>query len=184
LPGKLAPMAVTESPDVPGHHGVSHEAKLLTALRASIADLGVAGVSGQGPANRFGVNGWELQPSQQFQYGDLRIELAATTLIVEAESAGGVGNLVKYWPLLRSGTLAKRLVVLHVYMLGSDADYIAHRKLWSFLVDRMTEDLTANGVARPERWDVQLITYRKGGSLDEVTALLRKMVMEPGPRAK
>jgi hypothetical protein len=117
---------------------------------------------------------------QQFQYGDLRIELAATTLIVEAESAGGVGNLVKYWPLLRSGKLAKRLVVLHVYMLGSDADYIAHRKLWSFLVDRMTEDLTANGVGRPERWDAQLITYRKGGSLGEVTALLRKTVMGSG----
>ena len=91
-----------------------------------------------------------------------------------------VSDLVKYWPLLRSGPLAKRLVILHVYMLGSDADYIAHRKLWSFLVDRMTDDLTANGVGRPERWDAQLITYRKGGPSDEVTALLRKTVMEIG----
>jgi hypothetical protein len=171
-------VVVAESSHEPGQRRVSHEAELLTALQASIADLGVAGVRGQGAANRFAVNGWELLPPQQFQYGDLRIELAATTLIVEAESAGGVGNLVKYWPLLRSGTLAKRLVVLHVYMLGSDADYIAHRKLWSFLVDRMTEDLAASGVGRPERWDAQLCTYRKGGPLDEITALLRKMVME------
>jgi hypothetical protein len=43
-------------------------------------------------------------------------------------------------------------------MLGSSADYTAHRKLWSFLVDRMTEDLAANGIGRPERWDAQLIT--------------------------
>jgi len=179
-PDKLGTVVVPEPPHEPGQKHVSHEAELLTVLLESIADLGVASVHGQDAANRFGVNGWELPPLQQFQYGDLRIELAATTLIVEAESAGGVGNLVKYWPLLRSGTLAKRLVVLHVYMLGSDADYIAHRKLWSFLVDRMTEDLTANGVGRPERWDAQLITYRKGGSLGEVTALLRKTVMGSG----
>ncbi len=57
-----------------------------------------------GPGNRFGVPGWELLPLQQFQYGDFRIELPATTVTVETESAGGVGNLVKYWPLLRSGT--------------------------------------------------------------------------------
>jgi hypothetical protein len=173
-------VVVYEPPPEPGQKHVSHEAVLLKALQASIADLGVVGLHGQGAANRFDVNGWGLQLSQQFQYGDLRIELADTTLIVEAESAGGVGNLVKYWPLLRSGTLAKRLVILHLYMLGSNADYIAHRKLWCFLVDRMTEDLVANGVGRPERWDAQLITYRKGGSLGEVTALLRKTVMESG----
>ena len=132
---------------------------------------------GQGAANKFAVNGWELLPLQQFQYGDLRIELADTTLIVETESAGGITNLVKYWPLLRSGTLAKRLVILHVYMLSSNADYIAHRKLWSFLVDRMTEDLAANGIGRPEGWDAQLITYHVGGSVGEVTDLLRKTVM-------
>jgi hypothetical protein len=173
-------VVVNEPPLEPGQKRVSHEAVLLKALQTSIADLGVVGLHGQGATNRFDVNGWGLPLSQQFQYGDFRIELADTTVIVEAESAGGVGNLVKYWPLLRSGTLVKRLVILHVYMLGSNADYIAHRKLWFFLVDRMTEDLTANGVGRPERWDAQLITYRKGGSLGEVTALLRKTIMESG----
>ena len=69
--------------------------------------------------------------------------------------------------LLRSGTLSKRLAVLHCYMLTSDADHIAHRKLWSFLVDRMTGDLAANGVSRPESWDAQLITDRKDESLGE-----------------
>jgi hypothetical protein len=115
---------------------------------------------------------------QQFQYGDFRIELPTTTVIVEAESAGGVGNLVKYWPLLRSGALTKRLVILHVYTLSSDADYIAHRKLWSFLVDRMAEDLASNDVGRPERWNAQLVMYRKGKPLGKVTALLRKTILE------
>ncbi|MGH3172064.1 MAG: hypothetical protein ACRDN0_40190, partial [Trebonia sp.] len=131
-----------------------------------------------GAGNRFGVPGWDLLTLQQFQYGDLRIELPTTTVIVETESAGGVGNLIKYWPLLRSGALATRLVILHVYMLSSDADYIAHRKLWSFLVDRMTEDLAANAVSRPGGWDARMITYRKGGPLDGVAALLRKTLLE------
>jgi hypothetical protein len=182
-PDKLVTVVVAEPPHEPGHKHVSHEAELLKALQESVADLGVTCVRGQGANNRFGISGWELPLLQQFQYGDLRIELAATTLIVEAESAGTVGNLVKYWPLLRSGTLTKRLVVLHVYMLGSNADYIAHRKLWSFLVDRMTEDLAANSIGRPERWDAQLITYHKGGPLNEVTALLRKTVLESGDGA-
>ena len=171
-------MGVAEPQHQSGQKHVSHEAELLKTLQAGIADLGIVGMHGQGAANKFGVNGWELPPLQQFQYGDLRIELVATTLIVEAESAGGVTNLVKYWPLLRSGALAKRLVILHVYMVSSNADYIAHRRLWSFLVDRITEDLAANGIGRPERWDAQLITYHKGGSLDEVTALLHKTIME------
>jgi hypothetical protein len=162
----------------PPHKRVSYEAELLKALRGSIADLHVVGVGGQSAGNRFCVPGWDLLPSQQFQYGDFRIELPTTTVIVETESAGGVGNLVKYWPLLRSGTLPKRLVILHVYMLTSDGDYAAHRKLWSFLVERMAEDLAANGIGRPEKWDAHLITYRKGGPLDQVTALLRKMLME------
>jgi hypothetical protein len=82
-------VVVAEPPHQSGQKHVSHEAELLKELQASIADLGVASVRGQGAANKFAVDGWELSPWQQFQYGDLRIELAATTLIVEAESAGG-----------------------------------------------------------------------------------------------
>jgi hypothetical protein len=74
----------------------------LTELRTALADLPVLGVSGQGGTNKFGIAGWDLSALQLFQFGDLRIELRETTLVVEAESAGGVGNLVKYWPLLRS----------------------------------------------------------------------------------
>jgi len=80
-------VVVAEPPHQPGQKRVSHEAEHLKALQTAIADLGVVSVRGQGIVNKFAVNGWELSPLQQFQYGDLRIELAATTLIVEAESA-------------------------------------------------------------------------------------------------
>ena len=172
MPDKLASVVAI----APGRKRVSHETELITELQRSIADLHVPVFSGQGAKNKFDVLGWELPLSRQFQNGDLRIEAPTTTVIVEAESGGGVTNLVKYWPLLRSGALTKRLVILHFYMLSSPADYIAHRKLWSFLVDRMAEDLTSNSVGRPERWDAQLATYRKGEPLDEVTTLLRRTI--------
>lgn len=59
--------------------------------------------SGQGGGNSFGVDGWELTLLQQFQFGDLRVETSAATIVVEVESGGGVDNLVKYWPLLACG---------------------------------------------------------------------------------
>ena len=164
----------------PPRKRVSHEAELLKALQDSISDLGFIGTGGQRANNRFDVPGWDLPRMQRFQYGDFRIELPAATVIVETESAGGVTNLVKYWPLLRSGTLATRLLIMHVYMLTSHADYIAHRKLWSFLVERMAEDLAASGCDRPARWDAHLITYRTGGQLQEVTTLLRALMLDSG----
>jgi hypothetical protein len=63
-------VVVAEPPHQSGQTHVSHEAELLKALQASIVDLGVACVRGQGAINKFGVNGWELSPLQQFQYGD------------------------------------------------------------------------------------------------------------------
>jgi hypothetical protein len=158
---------------------ISHEGALLALLRDAVADLGVACISGQGGSNRFGIDGWGLSGSRQFQFGDLRIELPRTTVLVEAESAGGVTNLVKYWPLLRSRASEKRLVLIHLFMLGSEGDYVAHRKLWSYLVDRMAIDLNAAGICRPDDWDAHLFTYRKGDPPDEVTAFLR-MTVEAG----
>ena len=153
---------------------VSHEAAVLDILTESLADIpGAIFIRGQGRDNRFGIDGWALSPLQLFQFGDLRIELPSATLVVEAESAGGVGNLAKYWPLLRSGALQKRMVLAHLFMLGSDGDYIAHRKLWEFLVECMTHDLQQVGVVRAEHWDARLFTYRRGEPLDDLQVFLR-----------
>jgi hypothetical protein len=64
-------------------------------------------------------------------------------------------------------------------MLASEGDYIAHRKLWSFLVDRMAIDLKSVGIGRPDEWNAHLFTYRKGDPPDDVTAFLR-MTVEAG----
>lgn len=75
---------------------LAHERLALEALRAAIDDVADVEVfSGQGGGNRFGIEGWELAPRQEFQFGDLRGETPAATIVVEVESAGGVGNLVK-----------------------------------------------------------------------------------------
>ena len=52
--------------------------------------------------------------SRQFQFGDLRIETGTATIVVEAESAGGVTNLAKYRPFLAARP-AKRLVLGHLF---------------------------------------------------------------------
>jgi len=78
---------------------VSHEGLILRKLRAALTDMpAVQYASGMGSANRFPLQGWNLVGQQQFQFGDLRIETPTTTIVVEAESAGGVTNLAKYWP--------------------------------------------------------------------------------------
>jgi hypothetical protein len=159
---------------------ISHEAAFLQIASEAVADLPVSISTGMGAANRFGINGWNLSPLQTFQFGDLRAERPDATVIVEVESGGGVGNLVKYWPILRDGSLRKRLVLMHLYMLGSTGDYIAHRRLWEFLVDRMDVDLQSAGVSRPEHWDAELLTYRKGEPPDVFVRRLRATIQNGG----
>lgn len=156
---------------------VSHEQVALAPLRRVLE--GVAGIevfSGQGGGNRFGLSGWELTLGQQFQFGDLRVETPTTTIVVEVESGGGVGNLVKYWPLLAAGTLEKRLVLIHVFRITSAGDYTAHRQLWRFLVERMRADLAGRSVAYPDAWEAQVFTYRPGEEALEAAECLRAAV--------
>jgi hypothetical protein len=156
---------------------VSHERLALETLRAAIVDLhDVEVFSGQGGRNRFAIDGWELALLQQFQFGDLRVETQAATIVVEVESAGGIGNLAKYWPLLADKPLPKRLVILHVFQLSSEADYIAHRRLWQFLVERMRADLEPRGVRWGKEWEAEIFSYRAGQPATEAAAALRAAV--------
>lgn len=156
---------------------VSHEQVALAPLQRALDGVtGIEVFSGQGGGNRFGLDGWELTLGQQFQFGDLRVETPTTTIIVEVESGGGVGNLVKYWPLLAAGTLEKRLVLIHVFRITSAGDYTAHRQLWRFLVERMRDDLAGRGVAYPDAWEAELFTYRPGEEAFEAAAFLRAAV--------
>src|SRR5215218_8961028 len=148
---------------------ISHEQLVLAKLRSAAESLPHVNVfSGQKLTNRFGIEGWEIRGHQTFQYGDLRFEAEGTTLVVEAESAGGVSNLVKYWPLLASHARPHRLVIVHLFQIGSDGDYIAHRHLWTFLVDQMHSDLDSRiGLRWSSDWEAHRFTYRPGEDLPE-----------------
>jgi hypothetical protein len=88
-----------------------------------------------------------------------------------------VGNLVKYWPLLASGAFVKRLVLIHLFRITSDGDFIAHRRLWQFLVERMREDLAGRSVPYPGAWGARLFTYRPGEEAVAAAEALRATVM-------
>ena len=153
----------------------SLEREVLAQIEAAVADRpDVQVFRGQGGENRFDVAGWDLPPRQRFQFGDLRIEGPLCTVVVEAESAGGVTNLVKYWPYLRAVRPHKRFLIVHLFRLASEDDYIAHRRLWEFLVDRITEDLKASsGLERPRDWDAQLFAYREAERPDGAVEYIR-----------
>ena len=145
----------------------SHESIILARIRESIADLAeVSYASGMGSANRFPLAGWELVGAQQFQFGDLRIETPTTTIVVEAESGGGVTNLAKYWPYLEARP-AKRFVLAHLFQVWSANDYVSHIRLWEYLVKRMRTDLdTRAGVKWGDDWEAR--SFRYGPSLDPI----------------
>ena len=147
-------------PPIPAKY--SHERAAIDRLQALIeVPSGFEVHSGTKPSNRLAVDGWDLVPRQYVQFGDLRYQSEALTVLVEVESGGGVGNLVKYWPLLRGSLGDKPFYLLHLFQVGSDNDYIAHRKLWSFLKDQMRADLEQHGRPWGRRWWAEMGTYRR-----------------------
>jgi hypothetical protein len=138
---------------------VSHETAAVDRILAELGPLpgGVDVFRRQGSANRIDVAGWGLSPLQEFQFGDLRLETAGCRVIVEIESGGGVTNLAKYWPLLRNSQRDKRFVLIHLFHVSSTGDYVAHRKLWHFIVDEMRCDESLGSA-----WDAVLTTYGPG----------------------
>lgn len=95
-------------------------------------------------------------------------------MVVEYESAAGVTNLVKYWPLLASGSISKGFIIVHVFQVGGEGDYLSHRLLWAFLADRMTVDLARQGIERPSAWEAKLFTYRRGETAPDAVRFVRE----------
>lgn len=162
--------ALAKEMNMPPH--VSPEKAALDRILAEVGPLpgGVVIFRGQGKANRIDVPGWGLSVLQQFQFGDLRLESDRCRVVVEFESAGGVTNLAKYWPLLRDGLDDKRFLLIHLYFVGSEGDYIAHRRLWNFLIDLMrADDLIAVD------WDADLSLYGPGAKSDPFPQLAARV---------
>jgi hypothetical protein len=151
---------------------VSFEKAAVDALLLAIGPLpGIVVYRGLAPGNRIVPSGWALSALQSFQFGDLRLESSTVRVVVEVESAGGVTNLAKYWPMLGSGLRDKRFVLLHLFRLTSGGDYLAHREMWTFLRDRMREDLADRcGLEWDRGWTAEMLTYGPGADVDGLTS--------------
>lgn len=92
-----------------------------------------------------GLNRIVLIGSVYFQFGDLRVDTATHHIVVEAESAGGVTNLTKYWYCLAdtnlSRQISKPIILFHIFRQVSENDYASHLGLWDFLWRRMEKDI-------------------------------------------
>lgn len=139
---------------------VSWEQRAIQQLRDEIGDrVSIEPVSGMGGLNRKAPESWELKVMQRFQFGDLRYQTERMRVVVEVESGGGLTNLVKYWPMLGAELSDKRFVLAHLFMVSSESDYIAHRKLWEYLVERMRRDLDHRGCKWDQDWHARMFTY-------------------------
>lgn len=154
---------------------MSFERLAINRLRDSLSDLTELSFSqGMAITNRFAVDAWELPVLQHFQFGDLRIETPKVTVVIEVESAGGITNVVKYWPLLGAGVPRKRFVLIHLFRITTPGDYQAHRRLWEYVVERMREDLQRRGVRWPEHWEAHMQSYGQVEDVDAVVPLIRE----------
>jgi hypothetical protein len=112
------------------------EQTALLAIENVARRSGLTVFKGQSADNRLLLGG-----NLYFQFGDLRVDTGTHHIVVEAESAGGVTNLVKYWYYLEDRTLSKGMVkpiiLLHLYRQVSASDYGSHLALWDFLWNKM-----------------------------------------------
>jgi hypothetical protein len=109
--------------------------------------LRLTAIKGQGVRNRLPVSG-----NAYFQFGDLRVDLQAAHIVLEVESAGGVTNLVKYWPCIADGLIRRPVRLLHLFRQASTDDYRSHIELWRFLSEKMKSELGG-------RFDCSVFTY-------------------------
>ena len=119
------------------------EAETLRQFAELARSLGYAPYQGQRGDNRL-----FLQGNNYFQFGDLRVETADRTVVIETESGGGVTNLVKYWYWIHINTPSKPLALLHLFQQNSTNDYVAHLEVWDFLADEMIKDVGEHFAAR------------------------------------
>lgn len=139
---------------------VSWEQRAIGELREAIGDrASVEPISGTKALNRVAPETWKLKVIQQFQFGDLRYQNDAVRVIIEVESGGGLTNLVKYWPMLGAEQSDRRFVLAHLFRVTSESDYIAHRRLWEYLIERMRRDLEGRGCRWGRDWEARIFTY-------------------------
>lgn len=113
---------------------------------------------GQNATNRITFGG-----NIYFQFGDLRVDTPTHHILVEAESAGGVTNLTKYWYCLTDAILSKQIsksiILFHIFRQVSENDYASHLRLWDFLWYEMHKSVS-------DRMKAYKYTYRDLADLE------------------
>lgn len=154
------------------------EAECLATFDHVLAELGLqAGGRGYGAGNRFDP-GFELMGQQRFQFGDLRVVMQDRLVVVEVESAGGLTNLVKYWPLAQS--LTPPILLLHAFGQCSANDYLSHLRLWDFVWGKMRAELWRHPEPRLYARRFQYVHDQPAG-LRIVAEAFRRCLTEPLP---
>ena len=121
------------------------EGEALRQFAGIANEMGLEVFSGQRRGNRLALSG-----KNYFQFGDLRVETDNRIVLVEAESAGGVTNLTKYWYWIgrvANQDLMKPVALIHIFRQNSARDYAAHLELWDFLAQQASKDLGAKFTA-------------------------------------
>ena len=119
---------------------------------------GVDCYSGQTGLNRVCLRK-EANSKSYFEFGDLRLEFENSRIIVEVDTAGGVTNLAKYFFMLNEKEKEfdfkeidpdKSTYLLHIFVCNTNNDYLAHRKLWSYIQSKLIADKL---ISKMEVWD-------------------------------
>ena len=145
------------------------ERTTLFAFENVARGFGFTVLKGQGSHNRLLLGG-----NLYFQFGDLRVTTGTHHVVVEAESAGGVTNLAKYWYYLADRTLSKGIVkpiiLLHLFRQVSASDYGSHLALWDFLWNEMRKTIG-------DRIQAARYTYRDLSDLEPAIRHFEKSIL-------
>jgi hypothetical protein len=137
----------------------SFGAEAIAPFEAVVQRHGLTVAKGRSAGNRPA-----LVRRTYFQFGDLRVDLPQAHVVLEVESAGGLTNLVKYWPCIVRGLINRPIHLVHLFRRASAHDYRSHIELRGFLSEKMKAELGAS-------FDCALFTYGKPIESDPRPAL-------------
>jgi hypothetical protein len=142
------------------------EGPTIAPFEREAKKLGFTTYSGMGAANKIQLTG-----RVGFQFGDLRVDTKNQWVIIEAESAGGVTNLAKYWYILDNlwDAVGKPIRMFHLFKANSPNDYMSHLLTWDHLAKHMVD--STDGRFVPTRH-----TYTSTEELESIVDLFKSEI--------
>lgn len=130
----------SQSKDANLHKRIEYEKEAVLKFENVAKEHCLSAFKGTASNNRI-----SLGDNLYFQFGDLRVDTLRYHVVIEAESAGGVTNLVKYWYCLALNPpptqISLPIILIHVFKQTGPHSYESHLKLWEFLWSEMQKTL-------------------------------------------